>query len=204
MPDPPAPPGPQPPAAQPPDRYDVHAALLDLETNLIGGEEQAVHLASMGNRLGAVVGRHFPAAAHEVLGEALVVVAACLGTAVAGLGDGMRPEVLVNMVAFAGRRLVRGADASSPFDPARITWTCHVCGEERPDQAIGVHTSHLTSPRGVALIHNVRYCTDRPGCAAGVTRVAADDFAHQVAHWEDRQHDPAAGGVQGGVQGGGG
>lgn len=51
--------------------------------------------------------------------------------------------------------------------PAPITWTCHVCGEERPDALIAVHTTDLSAefmlPPGT-LQQNVRYCVDRRHC----------------------------------------
>ena len=47
-----------------------------------------------------------------------------------------------------------------------ITWTCHVCKEERPDDKISVH-SRKTMRGGVEFQENVRYCNDRPECAEG-------------------------------------
>lgn len=49
-----------------------------------------------------------------------------------------------------------------------ITWTCHICGDERPDRLIAVHTTDLSTEFGFqpgTLQQNVRYCTDRPSCA---------------------------------------
>lgn len=50
------------------------------------------------------------------------------------------------------------------------TWTCHICGEERPDEMIAVRV-HDTSeefnlPPGT-MKQNVRYCLDRPACGRG-------------------------------------
>lgn len=42
-----------------------------------------------------------------------------------------------------------------------MTWTCHVCGDERPDAKISV----AKHPLGIAVV-NVRFCNDRPDCAA--------------------------------------
>jgi hypothetical protein len=51
---------------------------------------------------------------------------------------------------------------------ADLRWTCHVCGDERPDALIGVFTRRLRSRSiGVELSENVRHCTDRPECVAG-------------------------------------
>jgi hypothetical protein len=41
-------------------------------------------------------------------------------------------------------------------------WTCHVCGEERPDDRISVYTEEV----GIASV-NVRFCNDRPACQEG-------------------------------------
>ena len=50
------------------------------------------------------------------------------------------------------------------------TWTCHVCGDERPDEFIAVKTFDLSQQFGLPPNHareNVRHCTDRPQCVAG-------------------------------------
>jgi hypothetical protein len=47
-----------------------------------------------------------------------------------------------------------------------FTWTCHVCGEERPDDAISVH-KHLRTVGKINFTENVRYCNDRPECVEG-------------------------------------
>jgi len=45
-----------------------------------------------------------------------------------------------------------------------LTWKCHICGEERPDDKISVHTSPLIC-RGQSIgDQNVRYCNDKPDC----------------------------------------
>ena len=56
------------------------------------------------------------------------------------------------------------------FDPSSLTWTCHVCREERPDAKISV----LVVPfemNGVRGQQNVRYCNDRPECLEGAAKV---------------------------------
>lgn len=54
------------------------------------------------------------------------------------------------------------------LDFDRMTWTCMVCGDERPDAQIGVAYRPLRGMEdgfpGTRV--NVRYCTDRPACAA--------------------------------------
>lgn len=52
-----------------------------------------------------------------------------------------------------------------------LTWTCHVCGEERPDARIGVLSREGTTDLGVRLRENVRYCNDRRKCAEGAKEV---------------------------------
>lgn len=50
------------------------------------------------------------------------------------------------------------------------TWTCHVCGDERPDENIAVLRSHKRFGT-VVLSQNVRYCVDRLECAEGAAHV---------------------------------
>lgn len=47
------------------------------------------------------------------------------------------------------------------------TWTCHICGKERPDNKISVFTRDISAkskfPSGT-IKQNVRYCNDNPEC----------------------------------------
>lgn len=45
-----------------------------------------------------------------------------------------------------------------------LTWTCHICGKERPDDKISVH-SHPVKINTIEVTENVRYCNDNPACA---------------------------------------
>lgn len=47
-----------------------------------------------------------------------------------------------------------------------ITWRCHICGKERPDNKISVHTTSKKIPgtNGATVQQNVRYCNDDPDC----------------------------------------
>lgn len=69
----------------------------------------------------------------------------------------------------------------------RLTWKCHICGEERPDNKISVLTKPLivnkiapycqqNSPLivngQVCGQQNIRYCNDRRACILG-----AKDFS---------------------------
>lgn len=50
-----------------------------------------------------------------------------------------------------------------------LTWTCHICGVERPDALIAVkkhdRSAGMNLPPGT-WNENVRYCVDKPDCAA--------------------------------------
>lgn len=52
---------------------------------------------------------------------------------------------------------------------SKMTWTCKVCGEERPDEFISVFTRDISPkemPEGT-IKENVRHCNDRPACTEG-------------------------------------
>jgi hypothetical protein len=48
-----------------------------------------------------------------------------------------------------------------------LTWTCHVCGDTRPDYKIGVRSTIIRDLNGIELQENVRYCLDRSSCIDG-------------------------------------
>lgn len=48
----------------------------------------------------------------------------------------------------------------------KLTWTCHICGKERPDDKISVHSKPIDLGVGVVTKQNVRYCNDNPDCIA--------------------------------------
>jgi hypothetical protein len=60
-------------------------------------------------------------------------------------------------------------------DFASMTWTCNVCGDERPDAMIGVakRPGPFLSER-VRPFWNIRYCRDRPACV---------EYAQQDGEW---------------------
>lgn len=61
-----------------------------------------------------------------------------------------------------------------PFDPD-LSWTCHVCGEERPDALIAVHHVYKMIPNTDATITaNVRFCSDRAECHNGAEDVGRE------------------------------
>ncbi len=48
-----------------------------------------------------------------------------------------------------------------------ITWTCHICGKERPDEKISVavhDSSDLYNAKEGTVTSNVRYCNDNQDC----------------------------------------
>ena len=54
------------------------------------------------------------------------------------------------------------------------SWTCHVCGDERPDALISVHKTDRSEEFGFpsgTWVENVRYCNDRPACIEGAKNV---------------------------------
>jgi hypothetical protein len=66
-----------------------------------------------------------------------------------------------------------------------LTWTCHVCGRERPDDKISVHST-TTNVMGVPVTQNVRYCNDNPDCIEGSTKV---DWLKGPAHYSLERED---------------
>lgn len=42
-------------------------------------------------------------------------------------------------------------------------WSCHICGQIRPDAKISV----LTKPFLLGVVQNIRYCNDNPLCVKG-------------------------------------
>ena len=53
-----------------------------------------------------------------------------------------------------------------------LTWTCHVCGKERPDAKISVYSSKVDMGHGIEMTQNVRYCNDRQACREGAPKVS--------------------------------
>ena len=53
-----------------------------------------------------------------------------------------------------------------------LTWKCHICGEERPDDKISVLSKDLIIKGEICGQQNIRYCNDRQRCIDG-----AKDFS---------------------------
>ncbi len=52
-------------------------------------------------------------------------------------------------------------------DMSQLTWTCHICGKERPDAAISVYKKPLVINGQQLGEQNIRYCNDNPECYKG-------------------------------------
>ena len=61
-----------------------------------------------------------------------------------------------------------------------LTWSCHVCGDERPDEKISVASAHFPVGDGRSEGQvNRRYCNDRAACEAAA-RVEANEIAARI------------------------
>jgi hypothetical protein len=58
-------------------------------------------------------------------------------------------------------------------------WSCHFCGDTRPDAKISVATVERKTNTGIEIAHNRRYCIDRKACrkAASEWMLRGDPFA---------------------------
>jgi hypothetical protein len=50
------------------------------------------------------------------------------------------------------------------FPLKNLTWTCHVCKRERPDDKISVCSKAIRIEGQVVGEQNIRYCNDNPDC----------------------------------------
>jgi hypothetical protein len=57
----------------------------------------------------------------------------------------------------------------------KLTWTCHICKEERPDRKIAVYTKPLMLGGVRVGTQNIRYCIDKPECFEGAQRYSFVD-----------------------------
>ena len=51
-----------------------------------------------------------------------------------------------------------------------LTWSCHICKEERPDELIGVYKKPLVINGQIMGEQNIRYCLDKPSCLEGAEK----------------------------------
>jgi hypothetical protein len=76
---------------------------------------------------------------------------------------------------------------------AKVTWTCHVCGTERPDFRIDVHVKDATrfnDDKGRYPVRmNIRYCNDNPHCTRNAPLVDFFDPYRGLEHtlYEDER-----------------
>jgi hypothetical protein len=45
-----------------------------------------------------------------------------------------------------------------------LTWRCHICGIERPDDKISVRSNKIISDNGYEMTENICYCNDIQDC----------------------------------------
>lgn len=65
---------------------------------------------------------------------------------------------------------------------AELSWTCHVCGDLRPDARISVYKeTDVLGDSDVPVTVNVRHCNDRPACLEGAPGVAEVWLAQRPA-----------------------
>jgi hypothetical protein len=48
------------------------------------------------------------------------------------------------------------------------TWTCHACGDTRPDAMIDTYAEDTVLKGSIPMRVSLRYCRDRPRCRAEV------------------------------------
>lgn len=61
-----------------------------------------------------------------------------------------------------------GLDVRRTLTPSTgLSWACHVCGAERPDERISVYVRSHYFANGVRMRENIRYCNDDPECMQG-------------------------------------
>lgn len=54
-----------------------------------------------------------------------------------------------------------------------LTWTCHACGETRPDDKVAVFTRvHPVADSGATMSENIRFCSDRPACESRARNIS--------------------------------
>lgn len=52
------------------------------------------------------------------------------------------------------------------LDKDTLTWKCHICGRERPDDKISVVSKAIRIDGRAVGMQNIRYCNDNPECAS--------------------------------------
>jgi hypothetical protein len=83
--------------------YDVEQALQEIARARLRPDELTRQQVAIADRLVIHLDRHFAAEELETAGRALLVGAASVGVLCV---EDMQPQVLVNILAFAGARLV--------------------------------------------------------------------------------------------------
>lgn len=73
-----------------------------------------------------------------------------------------------------------------------FTWVCHVCGRERPNDAISVAKHIHIYPTGIEMSQHVRYCNDDPTCESmaklhDLTGLALLRANHEIGRLSERR-----------------
>jgi hypothetical protein len=87
-----------------PPLYDIDQARRELATARRRRDELTRQQSKIGDSLATHIDRHFSAEEMETAGRALIIAAGSLAS-IAEM-DGMQPQVLCNLLAFAGDRLI--------------------------------------------------------------------------------------------------
>lgn len=64
------------------------------------------------------------------------------------------------------------------FDSSAFTWSCDICGKERPDAKISVHKVDI-GPEGLppgTVTRNIKYCNDNPNCYEAAKNWNEEEF----------------------------
>ena len=98
------------PASCTPPMYDIEHGLQEIAAARLKRDALTRETRGIADQLAEHVSRHFGPEEMETAGLALVLVAASLGSLAAA--PDMQPQVLVNLAAFAGQRMVGDARAA--------------------------------------------------------------------------------------------
>lgn len=95
------------------DRFDIESALLGVSIRRHSGNALDTESAKLGDTIVAGLRREFPELDPETCGLAMVIAA---GSVIPLLEHEIPPAVLVNIIGFAGQRLVSDARKATVRD----------------------------------------------------------------------------------------
>lgn len=61
-----------------------------------------------------------------------------------------------------------------------LTWTCHICKDERPDAKISVWSKKRRLEGDVVITENIRYCNDRDSCIEGARTYTIINLGEEI------------------------